>query len=301
MNRRMFMTLLLSTPFFSKATQLNSKNFILRKVPSSGEKIPAIGMGTWQTFNVGSSQNLRNQRLEVLRTFFAMGGGLIDSSPMYGSAQEVVGYCLQKLNYPKSLISADKIWTYSTDEGKEQFEEMKKLWGLNKFDLVQVHNLLNWKEHLNSLRELKEKGEIKYIGITTSHGRRHDDFESILKTEKIDFIQLTYNLDDRLAEKRLLPLAQDKGIAIIANRPFDGGNIFARVKNSPLPEWAAEIDCNYWSQIFLKFIISHPAITLAIPATSKVEHMKENMGACYGKLPDAQLRKKIIKDFERIS
>jgi len=297
MDRRSFLALLSSLPLWPSLALSNEKKLITKKIYSSGEMIPAIGMGTWITFNVGSSTKLRDARTEVLKAFFELGGGMVDSSPMYGSAQGVVGHGLKKLSYPKGLFSADKIWTSSTSEGKSQFNEMKELWGINKFDLVQIHNLVNWKEHLKTLKGLKESGQIKYIGITTSHGRRHSDLERIMKTEKLDFVQLTYNITHREVEDRLLPLAKDKGIAIIANRPMDGGYLFDQVKGKKLPTWANEFDCQNWAQYFLKFIISHPSVTCAIPATSQVQHMKENMGACYGKLPDEKTRQKMIKYF----
>lgn len=294
MDRRNFVALL-SLLSFPSILGKNKEKFIRKKIPSSGELIPAIGMGTWISFNVGNSVRLRDDRSLVLKKFFEMGGGMVDSSPMYGSAQEVMGYALKKIGYSKSLFSADKIWTRSTNEGKEQFKEMQKLWGMNQFDLIQIHNLLNWKEHLKTLRSLKEQGKIRYIGITTSHGRYHAEFEKIMKSEKIDFIQLTYNITHREVEDRLLPLAKDRGIAVIANRPMDGGNLFSQFENKKLPEWASEFDCYNWALFFLKFIISHPSLTCAIPATSKVEHMTENMGACYGTLPDLKTRQKMIQ------
>lgn len=272
---------------------------INKPIPSSGEDIPAIGMGTWITFNVGSGAQLRAARTKVLKTFFELGGGMIDSSPMYGSAQAVVGEGLKTLAYPSGLFSADKIWTRSTDEGIAQFHTMQELWGLEVLDLVQIHNLVNWQAHLETLNSLKAQGKIRYIGITTSHGLRHSEVIQIIESEKIDFLQLTYNISHREAEQYLLPLAQEKNVAVIANRPFDGGQLFNQFKNKPLPQWASDYDIANWAQYFLKFIISHPAITCAIPATSKVEHMQENMGACYGRLPDAGIRQLMIDYLEK--
>ena len=296
MKRRTFITLasLASLTPWLPAFASDNRVKINKIIPSSGELIPAIGMGTWITFNVGASQRLRTARTAVLQKFFELGGGMVDSSPMYGSAQAVVGEGLGKLNYPQGLFSADKIWTGSTQEGLSQFKDMQQLWGLNTFDLVQVHNLVNWQAHLDTLNKLKDDGKIKYIGITTSHGLRHSEFEQIIKSEKLDFIQLTYNITHREVEERLLPLAQEKGVAVIANRPFDGGRLFNQVKAKPLPTWASEYDIANWAQFFLKFIVSHPAITCAIPATSQVQHMQENMGACYGLLPDAATRNAMI-------
>ena len=296
MNRRLFLAMASSLSALSWTGSLASTQLkISKKIPSSDELIPVIGMGTWITFNVGRSEKLRTARAQVLKTFFELGGGMVDSSPMYGSAQEVVGEALQTLNYPSTLFSADKIWTRSTDKGVAQFDDMLRLWGLDSLDLVQVHNLVNWEAHLAFLNSLKEQGKIKYVGITTSHGLRHEAFEDILKSEQLDFIQLTYNITHRSVEQRLLPLAQEKGVAVIANRPLDGGHLFSQFKNKPLPNWASEYDIANWAQFFLKFVVSHPAVTCAIPATSKVAHMQENMGACYGRLPDEAGRNAMLE------
>jgi len=287
--------LCLAAPALAK--KISPPKLITKKIPKSGEVIPVIGMGTWITFNVGGSKKLMDDRSKILEHFFKRGGGVIDSSPMYGSAQQAVGYALKKLSYPKGLFSADKIWTSSTSEGKEQFEKMKKLWGLAKFDLIQVHNLLNWESHLKTLKQMKKAGRVKNIGITTSHGRRHSDLIAIMKNEPIDFVQATYNLVDREVEDKILPLAKERKIAFIANRPLDGGALFDRVGRKSVPSWTSSFDAKVWSQFFLKFVVSHPAVTCAIPATSQLEHMKENMEACYGKLPDAKVRNKMIEIF----
>ena len=267
---------------------------ILRKpIPSSGEAIPAIGMGTWITFNVGDDPVARAQRTEVLRAFFERGGGMIDASPMYGSAEAVVGYCLQQLGPQPELFSATKVWTSDGDDGPEEMEHSRRLWGVERFDLLQVHNLLAWEEHLETLFAMKARGAVRYVGITTSHGRRHRDLERVMASHPIDFVQATYNAVDREVERRILPLAAERGIAFIANRPFQGGSLIDRVKRHPLPAWAAEYDCANWAQLLLKFIVSHPAVTCAIPATRRVDHMVENMGALLGGLPDAAGRRRI--------
>ncbi|HSP41609.1 MAG TPA: aldo/keto reductase [Luteolibacter sp.] len=273
---------------------------VMKKIPSSGEELPVIGMGTWRTFNVGSDRVLRDARTEVLKTFFDNGGGMVDNSPMYGSAREVVGYALKKTGIPDTLFSAEKIWTEDGSKTRAQFAESAGMWGVKTFDLMQIHNLVAWQRHLATLREMKQEGKIRYIGITTSHGRRHDDLEKIMREEKLDFVQLTYNLTHREVEQRLLPLAAERGIAVIANRPFDGGELIGRLKSkkSPLPEWASEIDCKTWAEFLLKFIVSHPAVTCAIPATSKVAHMKENTAARLGRMPDAETRKRMIQYVE---
>ncbi len=283
-----------------KARQESSapqKKLLSNTIPSSGSKISAMGMGTWITFNVGSNTELRDKRTQVLKKFFAMGGELIDSSPMYGSAQSVLGYSLGKLAYPKKLFVADKIWTQSTSEGPKQYQEIKNLWGVKKTDLMQIHNLLNWQDHLKYLQRLKSSGEIKYLGITTSHGRRHDELEAIMKSHTLDFVQLTYNITHREAESRILKVAKDRGIAVIANRPYDGGDLMDTYKSKKLPALAKEAGIKSWAELFLKWIISHPAVTLAIPATSKVEHMIENMKVLEGNFFSPELRKALSKEF----
>ncbi len=269
---------------------------LVKPIPSTGEPLPVIGMGTWITFNVGDDPVARDVRTDVLRVFFAAGGGMIDSSPMYGTAEAVVGDCLARLDRPKGLFSATKVWTSSTAEGLEQIAASGRLWGLQRLDLLQVHNLVNWKGHLETLSAMKADGKVRYIGVTTSHGRRHPELARIMETHPIDFVQLTYNIEDREVEARLLPLAAERGIAVIANRPFQGGSLIDRVKRHPLPGWARAIDCTEWSQILLKFIVSHPAVTCAIPATSRVDHMEENMAAARGALPDAALRRRMAAD-----
>ncbi len=275
----------------------NSNSYITKEIPKSGQSIPVIGMGTSRTFNVGNTESLRKARTEVLRTFFSMGGQLIDSSPMYGSAEDVVGYGLSRLG-KQNLVSATKVWTSSTSEGKEQFSDSLRLWRKQSIDIYQIHNLVNWREHLKVLRKYKEEGKIKYIGITTSHERRLDDFRTIMKSEPLDFVQFSYNLNERWNEKETLAIAKDRGIAVIINRPFERGGLFDKVEGKPLPEWAQEFDCANWAQFFLKWVVSHPAVTCAIPATTKVEHMKENMGAQIGKLPDSKMRDKMLAYYQ---
>jgi diketogulonate reductase-like aldo/keto reductase len=283
-------------PLSSSGYSADKPNDLITKpIPSSGEKLPVIGMGTWQTFNVGGDPKLRDQRTKVLAAFFKGGGTVIDSSPMYGSSQDVVGYGLERLDAEDRVFAAEKVWTRDGDETVSQIVESRKEWDIPRFDLMQVHNLLAWKDHLAKLQELKKDKKIRYVGITTSHGRRHDEFEEIMKTQDLDFVQLTYNMADREVEKRLLPLAAERDIAVIANRPFRGGSLVDQVQSGhSLPKWASEIGCENWPQFLLKFIVSHPAVTCAIPATTKVEHMRENMGAARGDLPDAKTRKRMI-------
>lgn len=271
---------------------------LARAVPSTGEMLPVVGMGSWITFNVGADAALRKQRVEVLRTFFARGGTVVDSSPMYGTSEEVIGHCLERMDEVPSLFAASKVWTWFTASGESQMAESRRLWGVARFDLMQVHNLLNWEGHLETLMADKAAGRVRYIGITTSHGRRHDEFEAVMRNQPIDFVQFTYNILDREAESRLLPLAAERGLAVIVNRPFRRKGLFDRFARHPLPEWAGEIDCANWAQFFLKFIVSHPAVTCAIPATTRVDHMEENMGALHGRLPDAAMRVRMVRYVE---
>ena len=272
-----------------------------KPIPSTGEQIPVIGMGTWITFNVGQDKKLRNHRSEILREFFTRGGGMIDCSPMYGSSADVLGYALQRLENKDSLFSASKVWTSWTQNGPGQIREQQNRWGVDKFDLMQIHNLRNWEGHLETLQEKKEKGEIRYVGITTSHGRRHNELEYIMRTRPVDFVQLTYNIGDRAAEDRLLPLAREKGIAVIANRPFRRKELFRLYQHSKLPEWAEqEAGAINWAEFFLKFIISHRAVTCTIPATSQIPHMKENMGALKGRLPSQKTRERMVSYIENL-
>lgn len=273
---------------------------LLRAIPSSGERIPAIGLGSWLTLDVGEDPRRRASRLSVLQAFFAEGGGLIDSSPMYGTAEEVIGWCLGRLPDRPNLFAATKVWTVGREEGRQQMENSRRLWGLPRFDLIQVHNLLDWEVQLDTLKAMQAEGRVRYIGVTTSHGRRHTELERILLREPLDFVQFTYNVVDREAEARLLPLAQERGIAVIVNRPFRGGSLFRTVWGRPLPAWAGEIGCANWAQVFLKFVLSHPAVTCAIPATSRADHLLENVGARFGALPDAALRRRISAQFDSL-
>ncbi|MEX0605488.1 MAG: aldo/keto reductase [Marinobacter sp.] len=268
---------------------------LTRAIPSTGESLPLIGMGTWRTFNVGGDQKLMAQRTEVLKTFFDLGGTLVDSSPMYGSADAVMGQALTALAARDRVFAATKIWTGDEGATREQAERSRRKWQVPHFDLLQVHNLLGWEGHLETLKAMKAEGDVRYIGITTSHGRRHRDFERLMESEPLDFVQLTYNLLDREVEERLLPLARERGIAVIVNRPFQGGSLFRRFDSEPLPPWAAEVGCKNWAEFFLKYVVSHPSVTCVIPATSRVDHMRENMGVLHGQLPDSSQRERMAR------
>jgi len=275
---------------------------LTKPVASNGRALPVIGMGTWQTFNVGRDEQLRRARTEVLAAFIEHGGGMIDCSPMYGSSAAVMGFALDQLGRPGSVFSAEKVWTRDGGETRRQILGQAAQWGVDRFDLVQVHNLLAWEAHLETLREMKQAGEIGYIGITTSHGRRHEEFERIMQQQPLDFVQLTYNITHREVEQRLLPLAQEKGIAVIANRPYDGGPLIKRIQaRHQVPPWAAEeFDCDNWADFLLRFIVSHPAVTCAIPATTRVEHLHENMRAGYGPMPSQETRARMIRHVESL-
>jgi diketogulonate reductase-like aldo/keto reductase len=274
---------------------------IRKSIPSSGELLPVIGMGSWLTFDVGADEAARATRVQVLQEFFNRGGALIDSSPMYGSSQEVIGHCLRQIQNKQALFAASKVWIYGQWLGIKQMQAAQTLWGVARFDLMQIHNMLDWQSHLETLKAWKAEGRIRYIGITTSHGRRHPDLERALAKEPFDFVQFTYNLVDREVEQRLLPLAAERGIAVIINRPFQGGALFGPVQGKPLPAWAADFDCTNWAQFFLKFIVAHPAVTCAIPATSRVAHMRENMGAGFGRLPDAATRQRMLAVYAQLA
>lgn len=273
---------------------------LTRPVPSSGEALPLVGLGSWITFNVGEDPVLRAECTAVMRAFFANGGRMIDSSPMYGSSQAVIGNGLKALGMPPAAFSADKVWTSNGDGGPEQIAESERRWGVPRFDLLQVHNLVAWQPHLETLFAMKAAGDLGYVGITTSHARRHPQFEAIMAAEPLDFVQVTYNVVDRAAEERILPLAAERGIAVIVNRPFRGGALTDALEGAPLPPFAAELDCTSWAQLLLKFIVSHPAVNTAIPATTRVDHVTENMGASSGPLPDSAMREAIAAAAEAV-
>ena len=266
---------------------------ITRPIPASAERLPVIGMGTWLTFDTEPGEETA-RLLPVLEAFFQGGGALIDTSPMYGRAEQALGELLPRLNNRPKLFAATKVWTNGKSMGIQQMQRSMRRVGVPRFDLIQVHNLRDWQVHLDTLRQWKEEGKVRYIGVTTSHGRRHEELESIMRRQPLDFVQFTYNIRHREAERRLLPLAQERGIAVITNRPLDGGDLFNAVHGRSLPDWVVEFDCHSWSQFFLKFIVSHPAVTCAIPATSKVAHMQENMGAAHGRLPGTSMRQRMV-------
>ncbi|MAT91936.1 MAG: aldo/keto reductase [Halioglobus sp.] len=273
---------------------------IQRPIPASGELLPAVGMGTSRTFDTDDDpQSLANLRA-VMQAFVDGGGSVIDSSPMYGRAESRVGDVLRAMQPPPKLFAATKVWVKGKDKGIAQMQESARRMNVERFDLIAVHNLKDWKTHLATLREWKEQGKVRYIGITTSHGRDHDDFMQVMKREPLDFVQFSYNIEDRETENKLLPLAADRGIATMINRPYQRGSLFGEVRGVPLPALAGELGCASWGQFFLKFILAHPAVTCIIPATAKVEHMADNMGANFGPVPDAGQRAEMLRIYESL-
>lgn len=300
MKRREFLNLALlsgiaaATPYGAMAQE--SAGTFTRIIPSSGKPIPVVGLGSWITFNVGNDPELLDACTSVMDSFFRAGGTMIDSSPMYGSSQDTIGYGLRKLSRGETVFSAEKVWTRNANEGAAQLAQTQDKWGLPGFDLLQVHNLVAWQPHLAALQQMKADGKLNYTGVTTSHGRRHRELERIMSGEPIDFVQLTYNPVDREAESRLLPLAQERGIAVIVNRPFQRGALTSRLAGRPMPAFAPDLQAGSWAQLIIKFIVSHPAVTCVIPATTRPDHVLENIEAARGPLPDADLRERIAQE-----
>jgi diketogulonate reductase-like aldo/keto reductase len=303
-DRRHFLRLMAGvaggTLLYPGITFAEGRTNIRKAIPSRNEQIPVIGMGTSRTFNAAGDQGVITRLGEVLETFFGNGGTVIDSSPMYGSSEQVLGELLQTVSSRNGLFAATKVWTDGRESGIRQMEQSRRLWGIERFDLIQIHNLRDWKVHYQTLQAMKAEGRIRYIGITTSHGRDHEELLSVLKKHPFDFVQFSYNIGNREVERALLPLAADRGIAVIVNRPFARGSLFGATRGRPLPDWAADIDCSSWGQFFLKYVVSHPAVTCAIPATSKVHHMLDNMGAGFGRLPDPAMRRRMETYFEAL-
>ncbi|ATB44913.1 aldo/keto reductase [Corallococcus macrosporus] len=267
-----------------------------RPIPRTGEALPVIGLGTWQTFDASADE--RAPLLDVLRTFLDSGARLIDSSPMYGRAESVVGELLQKLGETKTPFLATKVWTTGKEDGIAQMRESLRRMGQGRMDLMQIHNLVDWRTQLATLRDWKARGAIRYLGVTHYARSAFGDLERIIREEKPDFVQLPYSVLERDAEKRLLPAAAEHGVAVLVMQPFASGTLFERVRGRPLPDWAADIDCTSWAQVFLKFILGHPAVHCPLPATSKPSHAADNVRAGFGRLPDEKLRARIVKALE---
>lgn len=278
--------------------QAMAESIVRKPIPRSEEALPVIGLGTWQTFDVGTNQAAREPLKEVLREFVRAGGSVIDSSPMYGNSETVAGDIAHELGLHKQLFLATKVWTSGRDAGVRQMEESFRRLRAQRMDLMQVHNLVDHRTHLETLRRWKEQGKVRYIGVTHYTSSAYDQLARVLASEDLDFVQFNYSLGEREAEKRLLPLAAEKQLGVLINRPFSEGRLFRRAAGKPLPPWAQEIGCASWAQFFLKFIVSHPAVTCAIPATSKAAHLTDNMRAALAPMPDAATRARMARYFD---
>ena len=273
--------------------------FRTRPIPSSGEEIPVVGIGTARRYNVDSAEEMATLR-EVLAAFSEMGGQVVDTAPSYGRAEIVVGELVKEIGNRDDLFLATKVRTEGREAGIQQMEESFRRFYTDKIDLMQVHNLVDVDTQLETLREWKAAGRIRYVGITTSRNSQHEDFEQVMREQELDFIQVNYSLADRAAGERLLPLAADRGVAVLVNLPYARGRLFERVGERPLPEWAAEFDCESWGQFFLKFVLSEPAVTCAIPGTAKMTYLVDNLGAARGRLPDPELRQRMIDFYDNL-
>ena len=282
-----------------------SSAMLTRTIPSSGEKLPVIGLGTWRAFDVDLSADVRRQLEDVLLLFVKLGGRVIDSSPMYGRAEEVIGDLTSAPGIRENLATAGpsdgglflatKVWTKGKQSGIQSMERSMSLLRTNRIDLMQVHNLVDVNTQLATLREWKQQGRIRYTGITHYESGALSEIEKLMRSQKFDFLQINYSLMEPEAEERILPLAQERGVAVIANRPLGSGDLFGKVRSKPLPDWAAEFDCRSWAQFFLKWVVANPAITCAIPATDKPRHLEDNMQSGIGRLPDAKLRRRMAE------
>ena len=281
-------------------TKSESSTMLTRAIPSSGEKLPVIGLGTWQKFDVDLTSDNRRQLGDVLSSFVRLGGRVIDTSPMYGRAEEVIGDLTTTLGMRDKLFLATKVWTRGQENGIRSMERSMVRLRTKQIDLVQVHNLVDVQTHLAALREWKDKGRIRYIGVTHYESGAFGEVEKIMRSEKLDFVQINYSIMEREAEERVLPLAQERGIAVIVNRPFGGGDLFNRVRSKSLPEWSAEFNCRSWAQFFLKWIVANPAVTCAIPATDKARHLEDNMQAGIGRLPEEKMRQRMVESLRSL-
>ncbi|MEY2547094.1 MAG: hypothetical protein QOG48_2211 [Verrucomicrobiota bacterium] len=300
MNRRKAAKLISGTaaglllPIGARAAS-ESSAVITRAIPSSAEKLPVIGLGSWQTLDVDLRPDTGKQLGDVLSQFVKLGGRVIDSSPMYGKSEEVIGTLATERGLHDKLFLATKVWTRGKEAGVQSMEHSMSRLQTKRIDLMQVHNLVDATTHLTTMREWKAQGRLRYIGITHYSASAFAEVEKVMRAEELDFLQINYSIMEREAEERILPLAQDRHVAVLINRPFGGGDLFSRVRAKPLPEWAAEFDCRSWAQYFLKWIVGHPAVTCAIPATSNLGHLEDNMRAAVGRLPDGNARRKMIE------
>lgn len=297
MDRAAFLRLagaaLLTARGLDVAAQSGPTAMMRRTIPASGETLPVIGCGTWRGFD--RRPGARAPLVEVVEALFAAGGSVIDSSPMYGAAEAAVGDVLGRLDARSSAFLATKVWTRGRAAGIAQMRRSAELLGTEVIDLMQIHNLLDWRTQLATLRDWQSAGRVRYIGVTHYTASAFDELEAVLRAERVDFVQLNYALDDRAAAKRLLPLAAERGIAVLVNRPFGGGGLLGRLSRRPLPAWAAEIDCTSWAQVLLKFVLNHPAVSCAIPGTGNPAHMRDNVRAGFGPLPDSTLEARMLE------
>ncbi len=278
----------------------NNQSIMKRKVPKTGELLPVVGLGTWQTFDVGEDPAIREQLTQVLMEMKRLGGAMIDSSPMYGRSERVVGELTEKANIQESFFYATKVWTTGKLEGIRQMNESFFKMGRVTMDLMQIHNLLDWETHVNTLRSWKKEGKVRYWGFTHYTDRSHRTLETLVRQQNPDFVQFNYSMSERNAEKRLLDACRDMGVAVIINRPFGGGSLFSKVKGKALPEWCSELDINSWGQFFLKYILGNKAVNVVIPGTSKAKHVIDNMGAGYGRIPEEKDRERMLDFFKKV-
>lgn len=266
-----------------------------RKIPSSGEALPAVGVGTWQSFDVSGTDEQLAPRREVLDVLFDHGGSVIDSSPMYGRAETVVGRLLEEMRGHEPAFLATKVWTRGKQAGIGQMEDSFRKLRADRIDLMQVHNLVDWKTHLPTLRAWKEEGRVRYIGITHYQASAYGEMMRLMRQEPWDFIQLNYSILRREAEEEILPLAAERGVAVLVNRPYVGGSWFSVVRGRALPDWAREFDCESWGQFSLKYVLSHPAVTCVIPGTGNPKHVRDNVRAAFGRMPDEKTRRRMVE------
>ncbi|GMQ89011.1 MAG: aldo/keto reductase [Gammaproteobacteria bacterium] len=303
-SRREALTLMLGAGIGMATGRLGAEpagdDLILRTIPHGGERIPVVGLGSSDTFEVGASDAQRAPVREVLKRYVELGGSVVDTSPMYGTAETVIGDVAHQLGISAKLWLATKVWTGGREAGIEQMEQSFRRLRTDSIDLMQVHNLVDTQTHLRTLRGWKEQGRVRYIGVTHYQVSAYEELARLIRDESLDFVQFNYSIATREAERMLLPLAAEQHTAVMINRAYEDGGLFAHVRGKPLPGWAAEFDCVSWGQFFLKYVISHPAVTSVIPATSKVNHLVDNMGAGRGRLPDAAMRTRMVAYFESL-
>ena len=300
MNRREFTLLLAAAAAANPLRAAETQAMLKKEIPSSGEEVPVIGMGSSNTFDVGSAAAELDPLRDVLRAFAAAGASVIDTSPMYGRSEAVLGDLIAELGLRPRLWLATKVWTRGREAGAAQIAESMRLLRTDRLELLQIHNLLDWREHLPTVRALQKEGKVRYSGITHYRADAHAELERVLAAERFDWLQVNYSLAEREAEVQLLPFCRDKGVAVMVNRPFADGAMFERVRGKPLPPWAAEIGCASWAQFFLKFVVSHPAVTCVIPATAKVKHVQDNLKAGLAPLPDAAQRARMAEYWQSL-